>query len=141
MRLAVLPFVLCLILSACVAPEDVQQVPPTGPSATSDTPKLVAGATFAEPSTRGSAKGSGHIRFTGGDGSSIDRAIVIEGAYGEMDGVQSEYDWLARNRPGWRTESQGLVTKGNRQFDVLNIVKGGQRAQVWFDITGYFGKF
>ena len=61
-------------------------------------------------------------------------------ARGEMDGVPSEYDWLAANRPGWRATGQSLIANGSRMYDLLHIENGSQKADVYFDITEYFGK-
>lgn len=101
---------------------------------------LIAGTNVSDSFDRGIPGGSRHIRFLGGDGSSLEQAILIAGARGEYDGVQSEYDWLATHRPGWRPVYQYLLEKRPRLYDMLEISKGGQTAQVYFDITDYFGK-
>lgn len=64
----------------------------------------------------------------------------ITGARGEMEGVGSEYQWLAANRPGWKRTEQALVTKGNKAYDLLTIVKGRKKQVICFDITAFFGK-
>lgn len=64
----------------------------------------------------------------------------ITGARGEMEGVTSEYQWLAANRPGWKRTEQALVTKGNKAYDLLTIVKGRKKQVICFDITAFFGK-
>ena len=125
MRLLASLLVIVLALSACDAPQ----------------PQTVAGVTLPGSGRTGSASGSAGIQFLGGDGSSLDQALLIHGARGESDGIQSEYDWLAAHRPGWRAHAQSLVVRGNRQYDVLHIVKGSQTADLFFDITEYFGKF
>ena len=58
-----------------------------------------------------------------------------------MDGEHSEYDWLVQNRSGWIRALQTLIVSGNRQYDVLRIAKSAEQADVYFDITEYFGKF
>jgi hypothetical protein len=80
------------------------------------------------------------ITFAGGNGSSQQQAIRIVGAKGEMDGVHAEYIWLKKNRPDCKPGTQSLV-QGKRIYDVMEISCGGKRQSVYFDITGYFGKF
>lgn len=103
-------------------------------------PQVLAGATLGSSGQTGSATGSGHIQYLGGDGSSVAQAILIHGAAGEIDGVKSEYDWLAANRPGWKASAQSLIAQGSRFYDALHITNGSQQADVYFDITEYFGK-
>lgn len=38
--------------------------------------------------------------YKGGDGSSQPKVIVIDGAHGEIDGIESEYLWLDQHSPG-----------------------------------------
>lgn len=83
---------------------------------------------------------SAHIRYAGGDGSSLAKAIVIKGAHGESDGIQSEYDWIAVKLPGWKPVSQALLEDGGRYYDLLTLRKSGATREVYFDITGYFGR-
>jgi hypothetical protein len=125
MRLLASLCVIVLALSACDAPQ----------------PQIIAGVTLGAAGRTGGASGSAGIQFLGGDGSSLDQALLIRGARGERDGIQSEYDWLAANRPGWRAIAQSLVVNGSRKYDVFHIAKGSQTADLFFDITEYFGKF
>lgn len=64
----------------------------------------------------------------------------ITGAKGELEGVRSEYQWLAANRPGWKRTEQALIFKGNKAYDLLTIVKGRKQQVICFDITAFFGK-
>jgi len=64
----------------------------------------------------------------------------ITGARGEFEGVSSEYQWLATNRPGWKRTEQALLFKGNKAYDLLTIVKGRKKQVICFDITAFFGK-
>jgi len=130
MRITGLLIVAALALSGCDTPQP--QVAATA---------NVSSANAAGANSRGNPNGSGHIKFLGGDGSTLAKAVVITGARGEIDGVQSEYDWLAKFRPGWSPTNQALVHSGGRVYDRLNITKAGQKAEIWFDISGYFGRF
>ncbi|MDR3497431.1 MAG: hypothetical protein P4L82_22795 [Ancalomicrobiaceae bacterium] len=67
--------------------------------------------------------------------------IGIVGAKGETDGVAAEYRWLRQNRPGWTRDSQRLIHRGDRDYDVLAISHGAEHEEICFDITEFFGKF
>lgn len=127
---------LCLmaVLGAC----DPMATPP---QAANDGATVLAGTTL--PATqRGTANpATPWISYAGGDGSSLEKAILIKGAKGDSDGVQTEYDWLAKYMPGWHATEQALITKNGRAYDVLYVTKSGAKKAVYFDITEYFGKF
>jgi hypothetical protein len=68
-------------------------------------------------------------------------AYKVIGAKGEMDGVASEYQWLARTLPGWARDEQALLgDKKGRYFDLLFVSKGRKKAVACFDITDFYGK-
>jgi hypothetical protein len=48
------------------------------------------------------------ISFVGGNGTSQQQAVRIEGAKGEIDGVDAEYVWLKKRRPGCTLAGQSL---------------------------------
>ncbi len=78
--------------------------------------------------------------FAGGNGSSQAAAVVITGATSDSDGIAAEYAWIAANRPGAVVLTQGLIMGNGRAYDVLTIQIGGNQQQIWFDITGFFGR-
>lgn len=80
------------------------------------------------------------VSYSGGGGANAADAVVIVGAEGESDGVASEYQWVKTNRPGAQVDRQALVMRGEKAFDVLTLSTDGAEEEVWFDITGYFGK-
>lgn len=80
------------------------------------------------------------IRFGGGDGRAVAHAVVILGAESDYDGVQAEYAWLAAQYPGYVMEGQSLLYIGSRPFDLLQFRHQGRQLQVYFDISGFFGK-
>ena len=49
--------------------------------------------------------------------------------------------WLARNRLIAQVVSQALVQKGDRYPDVLTLQSGSATEEIYFDITGFFGRF
>lgn len=80
------------------------------------------------------------IRALEPDGSSFERAIPIVAA-NSLEGVPMEYAYLRRHYPGWRRAKQELLRKDGRAYDRLTIVSPeGETRQIYFDITGFFGK-
>jgi hypothetical protein len=119
------------------------------PTATA-TPTVTASASTAVPvagaPNRPTELPGTPIRFLGGDGTSVDTAILIQGAHGEMDGTASEYRYLAmvygRQNDAWKLEQQSLLNHAGKQYDAMAIVlvATGTKKTVYFDITDYFGK-
>jgi len=82
------------------------------------------------------------ITYGGGDGTTCDRAIVVQGAHGEEDGVQAEYDWLTSHYPGYKMDKQAEVIGKGKMYDLLNFAdKDGKPHSVCFDITSFYGHF
>jgi hypothetical protein len=78
--------------------------------------------------------------FSGGDGSSIQQAVIIGDAT-EKTGVRAEYIWLHERYPGYRLRFQGLRHEAGRVYDEMMIVAAdGKSHTIFFDITPFFGK-
>jgi hypothetical protein len=87
------------------------------------------------------AEGKG-VKYEGGDGSSLEKAIVIKGAKDSRVGIESEYAWVTKHHPGYKLRRQSLRSKDGKRYDVLEITtKDGKDVEVYFDITEFFGKF
>ena len=81
------------------------------------------------------------IRFSGGDGTAVESAVVIEGARNEDEGIVAESYWASRHHFGWRKGDQSLINHVSRQFDRITYVSPeGVEAVTFFDITAFFGK-
>lgn len=80
------------------------------------------------------------ITFEGGDGTSIENAVIIKGA-SEMTGVRAEYEYLARHFPGYTKGKQSLLKQDGRIYDLLEFTVRDQKKAIYFDITDFFGKF
>ena len=88
--------------------------------------------TFAKPPA---------ITYSGGDGSTLEKAIVIKGAT-EETGVDAEYAYLRKHYPGYKGGGQSLQNVRGRAYDVLEFTPaGGKKQMIYFDITAFFGKF
>jgi len=97
---------------------------------------LVSTLALAEPK-----KGKDGVQYSGGDGSSAKTAVVIT-APNEDKGVAAEYAWLAKHFPGYATRGQSLVHEDKKIYDTIQFTtKDGKSMTIFFDITGFFGKF
>ena len=79
-------------------------------------------------------------RFTGGDGSSFEQAVIISEVNGEVAGIKAEHVWLHKHYPDCRLTRQSLSEANGRAYDQMDIVtKDGQSHSVYFDITSFYG--
>ena len=84
----------------------------------------------------------GHLVFEGGDGSSMEQAVVIKHAKNEEEGVEAEAKWIKKVHPGWRKGKQALMGKNGKDYDRIEYeTPDGKTAVIYFDITDFFGKF
>ena len=135
------PLALCVLLTACGGGAAATQQPTAAPlpTTTADAPPPTA-TTQTDPTPPPPTTG---IHFSGGDGSSVEKAIVILGAKGERDGVAAEYSYVEKHLGLSRNDvvSQSLLDKNGRSFDMLQLKTAQGSRQLYFDITDYFGKF
>jgi hypothetical protein len=83
----------------------------------------------------------GHLFFSGGDGSSIEQAVVIHGAT-EGTGIRAEYDWIEVQHPHFKRKGQALLNEHGKIYDEVNVETAeGRPKSYYFDITEFFGKF
>ena len=95
----------------------------------------------AEATDKTPRAGAG-IRYEGGDGSGVEKAVIIKGAKNSQAGVGAEYSYLKKTFPGYKLRQQSLQGKGGKRYDVLAITtKEGKDIDVFFDISDFFGKF
>jgi hypothetical protein len=90
----------------------------------------------------GHSNATAAIQYSSGDGTSFEKAIVITGALNDTAGVQAEYQYIRNHFPGATVGNQRLVSQENRVFDLLELVTADhQKRTIFFDITGFFGKY
>lgn len=84
--------------------------------------------------------------YSGGDGSSLEKAVQILGAHNTSEGIAAEYRFIEllhgpRGRE-WIVEGQWLM-RGENEGRVDKIVielRSGEKRTYFFDITDFFGK-
>jgi len=78
------------------------------------------------------------IRYSGGDGLTLKKAIVVSGATGVDEGLAAEQEWIRIHYPDATVESRGRVI-GPPHYDVITLeLASGSRVDLHFDITGFF---
>ena len=78
------------------------------------------------------------IRYSGGDGLTLKKAIVVTGASSVSEGLAAEQEWIRIHYPDATVESKGRVI-GPPHYDVLTLkLASGSRVDLHFDITGFF---
>jgi hypothetical protein len=85
------------------------------------------------------------IKFTGGNGSTMEEAIIILNAESESEGVNAEYKYISdiygEMNVCWKAPSQEFLIYGGKFYDVLQITfPNAEDKEFWFDITDFFGK-
>lgn len=80
------------------------------------------------------------VRYEGGDGSTIEKAVIIR-AGDSQAGIGAEYAWLAQRYPGYKRITQVLRKAEGKTYDVHQIESPeGRRSLVFFDITAFYGR-
>lgn len=89
--------------------------------------------------------------FGDGDGSSLERAVIIHSMPATAAGIRAEKVWLteqlgldreiAQSPSGWSLSHQALEVSGHSRFDCLTItLPDSTHRQYRFDVTSFFGK-
>ena len=80
------------------------------------------------------------IAYSGGDGSTIRKAVVIGGARSPAEGLAAELEWIRQNLPGATLQSRGRVT-GPPHYDVVTVrLAAGALMDLHFDITAFIAE-
>jgi hypothetical protein len=89
----------------------------------------------------GSPLFAGPVQFVGGDGHSVESAVVIRGAKHEKAGIAAEHWYLSQKFGSWFLKRQVLVNRKSRVYDRMEITdQNGKQHTVFFDITDFFSK-
>lgn len=74
-------------------------------------------------------------RLTSNDGLSMEKAIKV-------NSVSEEYQHIKKLCEGCKMEKQSLVSKNNKNYDRLDLVKpNGEKVSYYFNIDSFFGKW
>lgn len=87
------------------------------------------------------------IVYEGGDGKSLENAVIIKNAENEINGVASEYAYISKGYgkkfTDWKPVGQSTQTIDNKKIDLImvSIIAKQQTDTIYFDITDFYGKF
>jgi hypothetical protein len=87
------------------------------------------------------------VTYEGGNGKTVENAIVIKNAENERNGVAAEYTYIAKINgekfKDWKPVGQSTITKDNKKIDFINIqlIQKNETVSYYFDITEFYGKF
>jgi hypothetical protein len=80
------------------------------------------------------------IRYSGGDGLTLKKSVVIVGAANAGEGEAAELAWIHDHHPGAIFQSRGRIT-GPPHYDVVTVkLASGALLDLHFEISGFFGK-
>jgi hypothetical protein len=80
------------------------------------------------------------VRYAGGDGSSLDQAVIILSA-NILSGPRAEHDYIQQRYPGYEFHGQCLKEHDGRKYDVLEFTTvEGERKLMYFDISAHLSK-
>ena len=79
------------------------------------------------------------VKISGGDGFSMSNAIIISDC-NDPEGVLQEYIELRKRFGQYKKIRRRLLEDNNRKYDVFELDINGEKVEVYFDITNFFGK-
>jgi hypothetical protein len=86
------------------------------------------------------ARKIGNYTFSGGEGASIEDAIVIVDAEDSAGAVEAQGAWIRANHPGFKKGDQALLSMDGKHYDKITIEgPDGKKKDLYFDITSCFG--
>ena len=85
------------------------------------------------------------IEFQGGDGRSIEDAVIILNARSTMEGIDAEMKFIAsihgEHGRDWLKRHQSLLENEGKEFDAIDIeLRDGTELTYFFNISDFFGK-
>ncbi len=79
------------------------------------------------------------VDISGGDGSSLEEAIIISNC-DDVEGVDQEYLEIRRLYGHFKMLKQSLLNTKGRVYDQIELQVEGEIKVMFFDITDFFGK-
>lgn len=83
------------------------------------------------------------IVFQGGDGGSIDDAVVIIGVSKQDEGLEAEYGFISKKYglkgKDWRVVGQTIVKENKKIYDMIEfeIISSSERRIYYFDVSAF----
>ncbi len=83
------------------------------------------------------------IVFQGGDGESIDDAVVIVGVSKQDEGMDAEYSFISKKNglkgKDWRIVGQTIVKENKKLYDMIEfeLISSSERRIFYFDVSAF----
>ena len=127
---------LALSAAACLAGCASRAARTSAPPATPPSP---AAASTPAPAPPQPARYLAPTPFAGGDGSSVEQAVVVL-AQTEDEGIDLEHHWIFDHYGRFRKIGGGLASADGKHYDVITVELGDHTEKtIFFDITGFYG--
>ena len=87
------------------------------------------------------------VTYEGGDGKTVENAIIIKNAENERNGVAAEYAYIAKIHgekfKDWKPVGQSTINNDKKKIDLINvqILQKNETVSYYFDISEFYGKF
>ena len=81
------------------------------------------------------------IIYEGGDGSSVENAIIIKNATTTHDGIEAEYTWIEKKHGEYNTIKQSTKALNDKWYDIITVrlLSDNKIVKIFFDITDFYG--
>ena len=80
------------------------------------------------------------VKVSGGNGASIEDAIVISDCNNTI-GVEQEYIEVQKRFGNYKLIKQSLLNVEEKMYDFLELEINGEKVDLYFDITAFFGNW
>jgi hypothetical protein len=87
----------------------------------------------------------GKIKFKGGDGASIENAVIVKGGADYKEAILAEMYFISRiygeRNIDWKLISMATIKEKWSHYDVVEFIsiKSDKKNYLYFDISAYFG--
>lgn len=77
------------------------------------------------------------LKYEGGNGSTLEKAVIIKGLKDEVSALKAAYLWVDRNFTNYQPEDTNFDRKDGKSYVIVSfvLVKEGRKVNVYFDVT------
>ena len=80
------------------------------------------------------------VNISGGNGSSFENAIIISDC-NNSEGIEQEYIEVQKRFGNYKLIKQSLLDNEGKMYDLLELDIKGEKVELYFDITAFFGNW
>lgn len=88
-----------------------------------------------------------NVKYEGGNGTSVETAIIIKNAGNERNGIAAEYAYISKIHgqkfTTWKPSGSSTNLMNGKKYDIISItiLPRNEQKMYYFDITDFYGKF